>query len=58
MMRKTTSMACMMLVRYVDDILLTNSDEASISTTKAHVQTHFVTRDLQISRYFLGIEFS
>ena len=57
-MRKTTSASYVVLTIYVDYILLTGNDEASISTTKAYLQTHFVIRDLKTPRYFLGIEFA
>ena len=48
----------MMLTIYMDVILLTSSDEASISATKAYLHIYFVTRDVQKPRYFLGIEFN
>ena len=38
MMCKTTSLGFVVLVTYIDDILLTISDEASISITKASLQ--------------------
>ena len=57
-MCKTTSASYVVLTIDVDDILLTGNDEASISTTKAYLQTHFVIHDLKTPRYFLGIEFA
>ena len=56
-MRKTTCTGYVILAIYVDDILLTGNDEASISATKAYLQTQFAIRDLKTPRYFLGIEF-
>ena len=40
------------------DILLIDSDEKGISTTKAYLPRHFVTQDMQTLCYLLGIEFS
>ena len=57
-MRKITYACYVVLAIYVDDILLTNNDEAAISTTKAYLQKHFVIRDLKTPRFFLGIKFS
>ena len=48
----------MVLAIYVDDILLTSTDEATISDTKAYLQTHFAIRDLKTPQYFIGIEFA
>ena len=57
-MRKTTSTGYVILEIYVDDILLTGTDETTIFTTKAYLQMLFAIRDLKILRYFLGIEFA
>ena len=48
----------MMLTVYVDDILLTDSDIASIQETKDYLQAHFVTKDMDRPKYFLDIEFA
>ena len=40
---------------YVDDIILTSSDNHGISPMK-HLCDHFQTKDLRKLRYFLGIE--
>ena len=45
-MRKTTPKGCMVLSIYVDDFILTDSDEVDISITKAYLETHFLTHDL------------
>lgn len=44
------------LLVYVDDILITGNDCAGISKVKAHLSSHFHTKDLGPLRYFLGIE--
>ena len=41
---------------YVDDILLTGSDSAGIVKTKEYLRRHFVTKDIDKPKYFLGIE--
>lgn len=40
---------------YVDDILLFDSDLACIEETEAHLQKHFVTKDLGQPRFFFGV---
>ena len=49
---------CVLLAVYVDDILVTGSDTKGITDIKAHLQTHFVTKDMDKPRYFLDIEFA
>jgi len=51
-----TSVGCIYLVVYVDDIVLTRSDHHGISQVKQHLCQHFQTKDLGKLRYFLGIE--
>ncbi|CAA7404492.1 unnamed protein product [Spirodela intermedia] len=46
------------LTVYVDDILVTENDEAGIHSTKAYMQQHFNILDLETPRYFLGIKFT
>lgn len=46
----------MILVVYVDDIVLTGNDAASISTFKEYLQCTFDIIDLGLLHYFLGIE--
>ena len=55
-MCKCTPMVCVVLVVYVDDIILTDSDWAEIVMTKAYLCQHFVTRDLSPPPYFIGLE--
>ena len=40
----------------MDDIIITGSDNAEVTATKAYLAQHFVTRDLSPPRYFLGLE--
>ena len=46
-MVKTTSLGYVLLVIYVDDIILTCSDETRISATKSYLQSYFAIRDLK-----------
>ena len=47
---------CIYLVVYVDDIVITSSDQDGIQKQKQHLFTHFQTKDLGKLKYFLGIE--
>ncbi|RVX15359.1 Retrovirus-related Pol polyprotein from transposon TNT 1-94 [Vitis vinifera] len=47
---------CIYLVVYVDDIVITGSDQDGIQKLKQHIFTHFQTKDLGKLKYFLGIE--
>jgi len=47
-----------LLVVYVDDIVITGSDFAGISSLKSFLHTKFHTKDLGQLKYFLGIEVS
>ncbi|RVW82293.1 Retrovirus-related Pol polyprotein from transposon RE1 [Vitis vinifera] len=47
---------CIYLVVYVDDIVITGSDQDGIQKLKQHLFTHFQTKDLGQLKYFLGIE--
>jgi len=40
----------------VDDILLAGSDSAGLVKTKEYLRCHFVTKDIENPKYFLGIE--
>jgi len=51
-----SSVGCIYLVVYVDNIVLTGSDHYDISQVKQHLYQHFQTKDLDKLRYFLGIE--
>ena len=58
MLTKKTKGGLVILVVYVDDIILTGSDDTSILATKTYLQQHLSIRDLGSPRYFLGIEFA
>ena len=47
-----------LLAVYVDDILVTGSDTVGIRQIQEHLRTHFVTKNIDTPRYFLGIEFA
>ncbi|CAA7390675.1 unnamed protein product [Spirodela intermedia] len=55
---KKTEDGISIFVVYVDNILVTKSDEAGISTTKAYLQQHHNIHDLETPWYFLRIEFT
>ena len=44
------------LAVYVDDILLTGSDLAGLTETKEYLKHHFVTKDMEKPKYFLGLK--
>ena len=47
---------CIYLVVYVDDIVITGSDQDGIQKLKQHLFTHFQTKNLGKLKYFMGIE--
>ena len=47
---------CIYLIVYVDDILITGSDQDGIQKLKQHIFSHFQTKHLGKLKYFLGIE--
>jgi len=51
-----SSVGCIYLVVYVDDIVITGSDQHGILQVKQHLCQYFQTKDLGKLRYFLGIE--
>ena len=44
------------LIVYVDDIVITSSNQDGIQKLKHHLFSHFQTKDLGKLKYFLGIE--
>ena len=51
-----SSSQCIYLVVYVDDIVITGSDQEGIQRLKQHIFNHFQTKDLGKLKYFLGLE--
>nr|CAN79194.1 hypothetical protein VITISV_000236 [Vitis vinifera] len=51
-----SSSQCIYLVVYVDDIVITGSDQEGIQRLKQHLFNHFQTKDLGKLKYFLGLE--
>ena len=47
---------CIYLIVYVDDIVITGSDQDGIQKLKQHIFSYFQTKDLGKLKYFLGIE--
>ena len=52
----TSSRQCIYLIVYVDDIVITGSDQDGIRKLKQHLFSHFQTKDLGKLKYFLEIE--
>ena len=52
----TSSRQCIYLIVYVNDIVITNSDQDGIWKLKQHLFSHFQTKDLGKLKYFMGIE--
>ena len=52
----TSSGQCIYLIVYVDDIVITCSDQDGIRKLKQHLFSHFQIKDLRKLKYFLGIE--
>ena len=47
---------CIYLIVYVDDIVITGTDQDGIQKLKQHLFSHFQTKDLGKLKYFVGIE--
>ena len=47
---------CIYLIVYVNDIVITSSDQDGIRKLKQHLFNHFQTKDLGKLKYFLGIK--
>ena len=52
----TSSGQCIYLIVYVDDIVITGSDQEGIQKLKQHLFSHFQTKDWGKLKYFLGID--
>ena len=57
MLIKKTQDGLVILEVYVNDVLLTGSDDTSIHASKTSLQQYLSICDLRSPRYFLGIEF-
>ena len=53
---RNSSGECIYIIVYVDDIVITGSDQDGIQKLKQHLFTNFQTKDLGKLKYFLGIE--
>ena len=53
---RNSSACIILLVVYVDDIVITESDSIGISSLKSFLHGQFYTKDLGMLRYFLGVE--
>ena len=53
---KNSSSGIIMLLVYVDDIVITESDSIDISSLKSFLQSQFHTKDLGMLRFFIEIE--
>jgi Reverse transcriptase (RNA-dependent DNA polymerase) len=51
-----TEKGIVIILIYVDDLVVTGSDQNGIDTLKAYLKTEFDIKDLDNLRYFLGIE--
>ena len=51
-----TSSGTVILTIYVENSLLTGSDVAGIEKTKEYLKIQLVIKDMDMPRYFLGIE--
>ena len=47
---------CMYLIVYMNDIIITGSDQDGIQKLKQHLFNHFTTKDIGKCKYFLRIE--
>ena len=47
---------CLYLIVYVDDIVITGSDQDGIQKLKQHLISYFQAKDLGKLKYFLGID--
>src|SRR3954462_961932 len=56
--RHTQTGGIVIMAVYVDDIILTGSDDQGILEAQTFLKSHFVCRDMGRPRYFLGIEFA
>ena len=53
---KNSSFGIIVLVVYVDDIVITESDSKGILSLKSFLHSQFHTKDLGMLKYFLGVK--
>lgn len=53
---KQSEAGIILLVVYVDDIVITGSDNTRIPSLKSFLHTQFHTKELGMLKYFLGVE--
>lgn len=53
---RCSSSESVVLIVYTDDIKLIGSDSRGIEEVKEYLKKYFITKDMGLSRYFLGIE--
>ena len=53
---KNSSSDIVLLIAYVDDIVITGSDFKGILSLKSFLHSQFLTEDLEMLKYFLGVE--
>jgi len=53
---RTSLQGCILLLLYVDDMIVTGDDAASITDTQRYLHHQFHMKDLDHLRYFLGLE--
>lgn len=51
-----SALGIILQVVYADDMVITRSDNTSISSLKSYLDRHFQTKDLRTLKHFLGIE--
>jgi Reverse transcriptase (RNA-dependent DNA polymerase) len=56
MFTSASSKGIVIILIYVDDLVITGSDQHRIAALKTHLRTEFDIKDLGYLRYFLGIE--
>ena len=53
---KNSSSSSILLVVYVDDIVITESDSKDTLSLKSFLHSQFHTKDLGMLKFFLGVE--
>ncbi|KAK8933736.1 hypothetical protein KSP39_PZI015982 [Platanthera zijinensis] len=53
---RTSAQGCAILLLYVDDMIITGDDHATIASLQTHLRSQFEMKDMGPLRYFLGLE--